>query len=189
MNKILISLAGSEKVDNTSLRLQLITTKGDHIIDVTLQQQSQSHFIARFNPKALARSFKLKLKGTTRSGYQFERISRQTVKPATAVLRGRYASNDFTLPLGRTTFIHFQLCNFGTTDTFDVVVVKDVLSYVLPRRLTPKSVIKGRCVIISVYAKATDHQDVGKTDTVFLMLKGRRSRLFVSQTVHLLVDN
>lgn len=189
MNKIIISLAGSEKVDNTSLRLQLITTEGDHIIDVTLQQQSQSHFIARFNPKTLVRSFKLKLMGATRSGYQFERISRQTVKPATAVLRGRYASNDFTLPLGRTTFIHFQLCNFGTTDTFDVVVVKDVFSYVLPRRVTPKSVIKGRCVIISVYAKATDHQDVGKTDTVFVMLKSRRSRFFVSQTVHLLVDN
>lgn len=110
-NTLVITLAGSEKVDHRSLRLQLVTTEGHHIRDVALQSRDNDHFTASMTPRAPARTFKLKLRGTTRGGNAFERISRQTVKPTTAVLRGKYASNDYTLPLNRVTFIHFQLCN------------------------------------------------------------------------------
>ena len=173
---------------SSSLRLQLITTEGSYIRDVALQPHIQGVFLANFTPPGLRQPFKLKLKGNTRGGYRFERISRQTIKSTTAILRGNYASNDFTLPLDRTTYIHFQLCNFGSNELFDVAVVKDTLRYVLPRRQRPRRVKKNRCVVISVYAKATRSQDVGKTDSVFVIVKGRSSRVAVSQIVHLLVN-
>ena len=91
--------------------------------------------------------------------------------------------------MGRTTFIRFRLCNFGATETFDFLVAKDTRRYVFRRRLSPKHVIKGRCVYISIFAKATRSEDVGKTDAVFIILKGRISRTVISETVHLLVDN
>ena len=190
-------MAGSEKLNNSSLLLQLISTEGNLISDVTLQPQSQGRFIASFNPHAHFPSFRLKLKGVTRDGYHFERISRKTVSPTTAVLRVKYASNLSTLPLGRTTFIHFLVCNFGATEIFHIEVLKDRLGYIIrrgrhrnpKRRKAGKLVIKGRCVVFSVYAKATRSEDVGKTDPIYFILKGQKSKAVVSQTVHLLVNN
>ena len=186
LNNLVITLAGSEKVDTSSLRLQLITKEGTHISDVTLQSRDSVHFTASILPST-SRAFKLKLKGTTRRGHAFERISRQTIKPTTAVLRGKYASNYYTLPLNRVTFVHFQLCNFGATEVFNVTVVKDRLRYVMPPRTSPKRVISGRCVTISVRVRATRSQDVDKTDTVFIIAKGKSSRVLVSQTIRLFV--
>ncbi|XP_073229342.1 von Willebrand factor A domain-containing protein 7-like isoform X4 [Porites lutea] len=197
LNKIIITVAGSEKLNSSSLLLQLISTEGNLISDFTLQPQSRGHFIASFNPHALVPSFKLKLKGVTQNGYHFERISRKTVRPTTAVLRVKYASNLYTLPLGRTTFIHFLVCNFGTTEIFHIEVLKDRLGYIVRRgrhrnpktRKAGKLVIKGRCVVFSVYAKSTRSEDVGKTDPIYFILKGQKSKVVISQTVHLLVDN
>ncbi|CAH3164627.1 unnamed protein product [Porites lobata] len=189
LNKIIISVAGSEKLDKSSLRLQLVTTEGKYISDLTLQPQDQGRFLVDFNAHAHGQPFKLKLKGMTQKGYPFERISHKIHKTTTAILRGTYASNYYTLTLGRTTFIRFQLCNFGATETFDFLVAKDTRRYVFRRRLSPKRVIKGRCVYISIFAKATRSEDVGKTDAVFIILKGRISRTVISETVHLLVDN
>lgn len=183
-------MAGSEKVDHSSLRLQLVTTEGHHIRDVTLQSRDNDHFTASMTPRAPARTFKLKLRGTTRGGNAFERISRQTVKPTTAVLRGKYASNDYTLPLNRVTFIHFQLCNYGPNDVFNVSVIKDRMRYIVASpRLRLRSVRKNRCVTIPFRAKATRVVDAEKTDTVFLIAKGRISRVIVSQTMHLFVTS
>lgn len=189
LNKIIISVAGSEKLNKSSLRLQLVTTDGNYISDLTLQPQNQGRFLVDLNAHAPGQPFKLKLKGATQKGYPFERISHKIHKTTTAVLRGTYASNYYTLPLGRTTFIRFQLCNFGATETFDFLVAKDTRRYVFRRRLSPKHVIKGRCKYISIFAKATRSEDVGKTDAVFIILKGRISRTVISETVHLLVDN
>ena len=189
LNKVIISVAGSEKLDKSSLRLQLVTTEGRYISDLTLQPQNQGRFLVDFNARAHGQPFKLKLKGMTQKGYPFERISHKIHKTTTAILRGTYASNYYTLTLGRTTFIRFQLCNFGATETFDFLVAKDTRRYVFRRRLSPKRVIKGRCVYISIFAKATRSEDVGKTDAVFIILKGRISRTVISETVHLLVDN
>ena len=187
---MVITLAGSEKVDTSSLRLQLINTEGNLIRDVPLQSRSgdRVHFTAIITPAASKPFFKLKLKGNTQSGNPFERISHQVIKPTTAVLRAKRASNDYTLPLRRNTFIHFQLCNFGNTEIFNVAVVKDRLRYIDRSRLpSPKRVIKGRCVTIAVRARATRQEDVETTDSVFVIAKGKSSSVVVSQTVRLFV--
>lgn len=145
LNKVIISVAGSEKLDESSLRMQLITTKGNLIRYVVIQPRGQGKFTADFNPHSSVRSFKLKLKGTTQKGYPFERISQKIGSTTTAVAWVKYASNDQTLPLDRTTFIHFQVCNFGATEFFDSLVLKDKLGYLLRRRLSPIRAYKDRC--------------------------------------------
>ena len=103
------------------------------------------------------------------------------------MLRGKYASNDYTLPLGAVTFVHFQLCNFGASEYFDVTVVKDKMGYITSPQVRPRRVMKGRCATISIRAKATRPQDVEKTDTVFIIAKGRTSKFVASQAVRLFV--
>ena len=183
---MVITVAGSEKVIPSSLRLDLITPEGTKISDVTLQTADRVHFTSSFTPR-VSQPFKFKLRGTTRGGNAFERISHQTIKPTTVVLRGKYASNDYTLPLGRVTFVHFQLCNFGESEHFDVTVVKDKMGYMLSQSVRSRRVIKGRCTTLSVRAKATRSTDMDKTDTVFLIAKGRKSKVVASQAVRLFV--
>ena len=177
-------------VTNT-LRLQLITTEGNHISDVTLHQVELGYFTANITLPTSVREFKLKLKGTTRGGFPFERISHQTIKPTTAVLRNKYASNDYTLPLGRITFVYFQLCNFGHTEYFKIVYVRDKMGYVIsPKpgpRLNPKFVPKDRCVRISVQLEATRSKDVDKTDVLSIAIKGASTGVLLSQRVPLFV--
>lgn len=185
-NVMVITVAGSEKIDASSVRLELVTTEGIRISDVTSQTLNNVHFTANITPRA-SQPFKLKLRGITLGGNQFERFSRQTVRPTTAVLRDKYASNDYTLPLGRVTFVHFQLCNFGTSEYFDVIRVKDMMGCIISRPPGPQYVLKGRCLTISVRARATRFQDLEKTDTIFLIAKGRASKAVISQTVRLFV--
>jgi len=186
LNKMVLTVAGSEKIDTSSVRLELITTEGARISDVTLQRLNDVHFTASITPRS-SQPFKLKIRGTTRGGNSFERISRQTIKPTTALLRGKYASNDYTLPLGAVTFVHFQLCNFGASEYFDVTVVKDKMGYVISPNVRPRRVMKGRCTTLSIRARATRSQDVKKTNTVFIIAKGRTSKFVVSQAVRLFV--
>ena len=178
-------------MDNGTLRLQLLTTEGNQISDVTLHQVELGYFTANITLPTSVREFKLKLKGTTRRGFPFERISRQTIKPTTAVLRNNYASNEYTLPLGRITFVYFQLCNFGQTDYFNIVYVHDKMGYVIsPKpgpRLNPKRVRKDRCVRISVQLEATRFQDVDKTDVLSITIKGTSTGVLLSQRVPLFV--
>ena len=183
---MVITVAGSEKVDTSSVRLELITTVGTRISDVTLQTSDNVHFTASITPRS-GQQFKLKLKGTTLGGNSFERISRQTIKPTTAVLRGKFASNDYTLPLGRETVIHFQLCNFGATEYFDLKVFKDKLGYVIEPGVKARNVRGGRCGLFRISARASRPQDVEKTDTVLLIAKGRKSQVVVSKAVRLFV--
>ena len=183
---MVVTIAGCEKIDTNSVRLELITTEGARIRDVTLQRLDDVYFTASITPRS-SKPFKLKIRGTTRGGNSFQRISRQTIKPTTVVLRGKYASNDYTLPLGAVTFVHFQLCNFGASEYFDVTVVKDKMGYVISPKVRPRRVIKGRCTILSVRARATRPEDVEKTDTVFIIAKGRTSKSVVSRAVRLFV--
>ncbi|PFX21151.1 von Willebrand factor A domain-containing protein 7 [Stylophora pistillata] len=186
LNKMLITVAGSEKLNTSSLHLQLITPEGAGISGVTLQTTDNVHFTASFTPLT-SQPFKLRLSGITRVGNTFERISRQKIKPSRTLLRVKYASNDYTLPLGRVTFVHFQICNFGATEYFDVKVVKDRMGLIITPQIPPKRIIKGRCAIISVHARATRPQDVDRTDNLFLMVKGRTSKVLASQGVRLFV--
>ena len=186
LNKMLITVAGSEKLNTSSLHLELITPEGAGISGVTLQTTDNVHFTASFTPLT-SQPFKLRLSGITRGGNTFERISRQKIKPSRTLLRVKYASNDYTLPLGRVTFVHFQICNFGATEYFDVKVVKDRMGLIITPQIPPKRIIKGRCAIISVHARATRPQDVDRTDNLFLMVKGRTSKVLASQGVRLFV--
>ena len=181
---MVITLAGSEKVDNGSLRLQLITKDGDHISDATLQSRDSVHFTASVIPPA--RVFKLKLRGNTRSGSPFQRISRQIIEPSKVLLRVWSASNDYTLPHNRNTFVHFQLCNYGDRERFQVTV-KDRLGYLVTRRIGSRVARTNSCPTLVVRARATRTADIGKTDSIFIMVKGTKTGTVASAMVQLFV--
>ena len=107
-------------------------------------------------------------------------------------LGGRYASNDFTLPLNSLTIIQFEICNFGPSERFEVLVRKDWMNYVSQPSAgsqRPTLVGKGRCVALFLRARATRVADVHKTNTVILIVKGQSSGIVLSRLMRLFVVN
>lgn len=191
LNKMVLTLlAPNDKVDPTSLRLQIVTTSGSVVRNLNFVSNDSVHFEVNFIPPTT--SFKLKLLGTTREGSAFERLSHCSIQQSTAFLRGRYASNDFTLPLNSLTIIQFEVCNFGPSERFEVVVRKDRMNYVLQRSAgsqRPTLVGRDRCVALFLRARATRVADVHKTNTVILIVKGQTSGIVLSRLMRLFVVN
>lgn len=185
---VLTLLAGEGKVNTDSLRLWIVTKSGAVLLELKLQSNDSIHYETSFIPPTSP--FRLKLTGTTQKGHTFERLSRRTIKPTTAVLRAKYASNDFTLPLNVTTFLHFQICNFGDSELFEILLKKDSMDYIMHQSASsqrPKYVAKDRCTMVFVRARATRLADVHKTNTVTLIAKGQSSGVVVSQIMRLFV--
>ena len=188
-NKMVLTLlAGEGTVNTSSLRLQIVTKSGAVIRTLNLPPKDGIHYETSFTPPTTP--FKLKLIGTTQKGDAFERLSRRKMKPTTAILRAKHASNNFTLPLNKVTFLHFQICNFGPTELFEITVKKDRMGYIMHRSANaqrPRFVAKDRCTVVSVRAKATRRDDLHKTNTVTLIAKGQSSGVVVSNVMRLFV--
>ena len=185
---VLTLLAGEGIVKTNSLRLRIVTKSGAVIRELKIQSNDSTHYETTFIPPTSP--FRLKLSGTTQKGHTFERLSRRTIKPSTAVLRAKYASNDFTLPLNVTTYLHFQICNFGESELFEIILKKDRMDYIVHQSASsqrPKYVAKDRCTLVFVRAKATRPESLHKTNTVVLIAKGQSSGVIVSRVMRLFV--
>lgn len=191
LNKMVLKLLAEEgKVNTDSLRLRIVTKSGAVIRELKIQSHGSTHYETSFIP--LTTPFRLKLTGTTEKGHTFERLSHREIKPTTAVLRAKHASNDFTLPLNVTTYLHFQICNFGDSELFEIVVKKDSLNFIVHQSASsqrPKHVAKDRCTLVFVRAKATRPENVHKTNSVTLIAKGQSSGVIVSRVMRLFVVN
>ena len=185
---VLKLLAEEGRVNNDSLRLRIVTKSGTVVRELKIQSLGDTHYETSFIPPTTP--FRLKLTGTTQTGRTFERLSHREIKPTTAVLRAKHASNDFTLPLNVTTYLHFQICNFGDSELFEIVLKKDSMNLIVHQSASsqrPKHVAKDRCTLVFVRAKATRPEDVRKTNTVALIAKGQSSGVIVSRLMRLFV--
>lgn len=187
---VLTLLAGEGMVNTDSLRLWIVTKSGAVVRELKMQSSDRIHYETTFIPPTTP--FRLKLTGITQRGHSFERLSHSTIKPTTAVLRAKYASNDFTLPLNLTTYLHFQICNFGDSELFEIILKKDRMTYIMHQSESsqrPKYVAKDRCTLVFVRAKATRPESLHKTNTFAMIAKGLSSGVIVSQVMRLLVVN
>lgn len=187
--QVLITVAGAEKVRPRSLRLEFITKYGNLISSHSLQSRGRRnvHYTSTFS--APSQSFRLKLLGTTKAGNAFERISRNIVTPKTVLLRVVHSRNQFTLPIGRTSFVLFEIINgLRTRETF-AIKAKSRLGYILPMSRRIKAVRGGYRSHFSLRFRSTKRSDVGKTDIVMVSIKGRGSKAKSVQIVQLLVVN
>ncbi|KAK3730533.1 hypothetical protein QZH41_017240 [Actinostola sp. cb2023] len=126
--KLVLTMAGYHKVQKNTVVLELITKYGEHIRDVSLTPDNKGmRYVATFTPPS--RAFKLKLKGTTKAGNAFERISRNIIEPKHVLLRVLRSDKDFTLRRNQTSTVTFHLFNAAASDKLEIDV-KDRLGYV-----------------------------------------------------------
>lgn len=183
---VILTVAGAKKINSRSLSLDLMSMDGRRLSTATVTPHGTSgaHFSSSFTPPSVP--FKLKLKGTTKKGYPFERNSHTTVHPSHALIRVLYARNEYTVPAGGSGFVMFVVYNTGPTEIFDIKV-KDLLKYVAHLRRKSIVVRQGRTSFFSVTFKAPSSAARGSGDDVLATITGRTSRKTVGHVVKLMV--
>ena len=183
-----MALSGSDEVVPSSLSLELLGSHGEHISDVTVTSAGTSkvHFVGLF--VSPLRAFKLKLKGTTREGQRFERVSKKNLEPQAGSLRMVRATSEYALSVAKEEpeTVTFQLYNTGPTETFHVTAT-DRLGYVLPLTTSAVRVEQWHAQDILVRMRATRAADVGKTDVLFMTATGGTSGQVLSSLALLFV--
>ena len=152
--------------------------------NVIPQGTSGAHFSASFTPPSVP--FNLKLRGTTKKGYSFERNSHSTVHPSHVLIRVLYATNDYTIPVAGSGFVMFAVHNTGPTEVFDIKVKDRLNSRVhLPRNFI--TVHGGSTSFFSVILNAPSSAARGESDEVLATITGRTSGKTVGHVVKLMV--
>ena len=184
--RVILTVAGDEKINRSTLALDLLSEDGKRLGSAIVSpgRTSGAHFTASFNPPSVP--FTLKLKGKTKKGYNFERLSHNVVQPSLFIIRVLYASNEYTIPAGGRTFVMFRVHNNGPPDSFDIRV-KDNLNYFQYLRGSPVSVRKRSRGFFSFIMRAPASAPRGKGDEVVVSATSRKSKKTVSQVVRLMV--
>ena len=84
---VIITVAGNEKINKKTLKLDLLREDGALIGQALVSPRGTSgaHFTSSFDPPSVP--FTLKLKGKTKKGYNFERLSHNVVQPSPFIIR------------------------------------------------------------------------------------------------------
>ena len=65
--------------------------------------------------------------------------------------------------------------------------MRDRLGYLVTRRIGSRIARRNSCPILAVRARATRTEDIGKTESVFIMVKGTKTGTIASTIVQLFV--
>ena len=187
--QVVVTVAGAEKIKPSSLKLQIVTEDATVLTErgLTSKGSGAAHYTCTVKTPTVP--FRLKLIGRTKKGSNFERSSRELIEPQTGVMRVYGATNDFTLGVGRprNESIILQIYNAGSKhETFDFTA-KGNLGYPI-HWVRPLVVVRPRGTGVAVLRlRATNPADIGKTETLFITAKGRKSNMQLTLTVQLLV--
>lgn len=183
---VIITVAGNEKINKRTLKLDLLRENGALIGQALVSPRGTSgaHFTSSFDPPSVP--FTLKLRGKTKNGYNFERLSHNVVQPSPFILRVLRARNEYTIPVGRSTSVTFTLHNNGMYQGFDIKV-KDRLKYFRRLRRSTVFVPRGRRSFFTFIMKAPSSAPRGKGVEVVVSVTGRKSKRTVREAVRLMV--
>lgn len=188
MSRIFATVGGAEHTNISTLSIRLEDPKGFTIqkgIEMKPMGTVGIHFQATFMPPM--GKYKVILEGKTLGGTKFTRMSKSEDEAKTVLLRVLYGQNHFTALPGRRFLLLVGLHNNGPTEFFKVKCYSDSgQTKVLKRRVLGR---RGRMGFVIITLKPFKHLKPGATATVFLLLRGERSRTTITEAVRvLLVD-
>ncbi|XP_046850361.1 hemicentin-1-like isoform X1 [Xenia sp. Carnegie-2017] len=188
-NEAILNVRGISHVNKSSLAAELVTLYGDVITStrptsLSAKDSKGIRHLFKFHPPN--QIFKIQLKGLTKKGNSFERISKTPVKAETLIVKVLYARNDFTLKHESTTYLIFSIENFGNNEVVDF---KSFGNLGTVERQSRKFglVRKGRKTSFVVTFRGKPKATPGMTMTVVVSVTGRSSGSVAKMSVPLLV--
>ena len=181
-----MTVSTANKINGESLQLEILN--GDNeVLNTTdvhsLPGKSGAHFSASFSTPTIP--FKLKLRGQTKRGFDFERNSKALVQPSRVLLRVLYSSEDFTVPISGRGLVIFVAYNTGSTENFQFEV-KDSTTFNSSVSLSSRRVFQNRIGFFYTWFTAKAAATRGSVDTVMVTATGETSKTRVSSVVSLM---
>ena len=185
----MIKISEVDKVDRRSLRLKVMYKNGTEGGDFKLHKVGNSGMRFRARLKLSEGPYKLQLKGTTKTGHPFTRMTTKFEVAKPFRLRVVYA-RQYTLPVGKTSALILAIENhsteknftFDVTDSFGYAQLDE--SNLLDRRrhLSPTIFFK-----LKFRVPHTDKANVNKTNRVVIKAIGEHTGITSTLVTHLLV--
>ena len=96
---VIITVSGNEKINKKTLKLDLLRKVGALTVQALVSPRGTSgaHFTSSFDSTSVP--FTLKLKGKTKKGYNFERLSHNVVQPSPFIIRDSTPETSIRSPL------------------------------------------------------------------------------------------
>ena len=183
-----MTVGGIKYLNPSSLYLDVLETTGKVLLKgIKLHPKGKSgvHFEASFEPPG-KKPFKLALKGNTKSGRSFSRLSKHEIKSESALLRILYGRREFTVTPGIPTFVLLGLHNNYKNDEHFVISASsdDGKTQVSVNKLFVK---RKRMNFVVVHFRPSTGLVTGQTAIVRVTAKGELSKIQITTFVRLLV--
>ena len=198
--QVIITVAGLESVRSDSLTLDVVD-KTDRVIfsNLALQRNPAKSVIFNTTIRGNTKPFKLKLKGKTRRGFSFQRLSSTLVTPKAVHIRFLYSSEEFVLKRGQKTFITLEILKMGAM--LSGKARGSSLTFSMKTRLGKASfgtnlgnigkditrIVRRRTYIRVFYKTPKEAIYYGKSDTLFVRVTGKQQSEEASASINILI--
>ncbi|XP_031568657.1 von Willebrand factor A domain-containing protein 7-like [Actinia tenebrosa] len=178
-SELFINVVGAGTINRHTLKLELITEHNQHIqnVNLTSNDTDGKRYIATFLPPT--RPLKLKIKGITKHGNPFERISHYIIQPKSVLLGLFFCKTENTIKRGGKSTTVFRLYNAAPVDKDLVIKVRDKRGFAQPLRRTRRRIRRGRMGFFSVSFRAPTNVAIGtdNTATVIVLVNNGEEKL------------
>jgi len=182
----ILIVRASHRIRSTSLSLVILSKNGAvlNTTSVSPVGTSGAHFSASFATPTVP--FRLKLRGRTKKNFDFERSSHNIVHPSHTLIRVRYASHEFTVPIRGSSMVMFLVYNTGSTEMFDLKVQESSI-FTASMLMSAVRVHQNRSSFLIVRFSAKSTATSGTADNVIVTATGRTSNVSVNHAFSLMV--
>lgn len=193
--QVSLTVSGAKKTLKSSLLVDIIDIAGNTLIankKLTEVGKSGIRFIFHLVPPNKA--FKLLLKGRTKAGRNFQRISRHVDSSKPLVIKEFYTSKHYTIPQRGSTFVIFYLFNGLSRQMTYKVSFKTRKGYTASlygsSRLASRMKVRGnrkKFLRVIVRYNGGAPAKIGDTLNVVMIVKGRDKSFITTELVPLMI--
>eukprot|EP00794_Sanderia_malayensis_P007841 gene7841-8690_t len=179
-----LSISGLENVRVPSMRVDFLREDGSKLRSGLKLYRSKGSSVFNTTFKSFKESFKVRLRGATKEGYVFQRLSEKTVKAQPILVRSLYGDRDYTVIQGKKMLLIFEVLNRGKPATFLFDCICKLGTPILPFK---KRRIWRRGYFRINYFAPKGAQYKGVTDQLVVSVKGLKGDVYVYTVVKVLI--
>ena len=179
-----LSITGLENIKPQSLRVDLLREDGSKLLAGLQLSHERGTTIFNTSFSSFRETFKIRLRGRTREGYRFQRLSEKTVKAQPILVRALYGDRDYTVVNGRKMLLIFEVLNRGPSSVFKFDCIAKIGTPIL--RTKRRRIWRRGYFRLHYYAPKGSHYK-GHVDQLVVSVRGTKNPVYVFTAVKVLI--
>ena len=179
-----LSITGLENIKSQSLRVDLLREDGSKLLGSLRLTHEEGTTIFNTSFSSFKDTFKIRLRGQTREGYPFQRLSEKTVKAQPILVRALYGDRDYTVLNGKKMLLIFEVLNRGPSSVFKFDCIAKIGTPIL--RTKSRRIWRRGYFRLHYYApKGSQYK--GRVDQLVVSVRGVSDPVYVFTAVKVLI--